>query len=118
LSGSTPFLTRLFLLLLCLVKSGLLIRAALARLDLRPSDTDDPGRARAGMSIGMLERALVFAMVLAGEFGGVGFVVAAKGLVRPCQLEGKGFAEYVLIGTLLSVAIGGGLAMLALAAGA
>jgi hypothetical protein len=43
--------------------------------------------------------------VLLGQYGAIGFVLAAKGLVRFKELENRDFAEYVLFGTLLSALI-------------
>ncbi|TVR35924.1 MAG: hypothetical protein EA404_00255 [Spirochaetaceae bacterium] len=60
----------------------------------------DKGR---GKVIGYLERALVFSLVLSGNLGGIGFVLAAKALARFRELDTREFAEYVLIGTLVSV---------------
>jgi hypothetical protein len=58
-----------------------------------------------GRIIGVLERALIFFFVLTGQFGAVGFVLAAKGFTRFKDLEVRGIAEYVLVGTLLSSTI-------------
>ena len=41
--------------------------------------------------------------MLSGNIGAIGFVLAAKGITRFRQLDDRDFAEYVLIGTLLSV---------------
>lgn len=56
---------------------------------------------RAGRTIGNLERMLVLTLVLAGELSAVGFVVAAKSIVRWEMTRSR--AEYFLIGTLASV---------------
>jgi hypothetical protein len=48
--------------------------------------------------------------ILRGQYGAIGFVLAAKAFTRFKALDDRPFAEYVLIGTLLS-------ACLALAAG-
>ena len=56
----------------------------------------------AGRIIGMLERSIVFTLGLLGEFGAISFVLAAKSMARFKQLEERQFAEYYLIGTLLS----------------
>ena len=55
--------------------------------------------------IGLVERVLIYAFVLSGQFGAIGFTLAAKGFTRFKELENRGFAEYVLIGTLLSSSI-------------
>jgi hypothetical protein len=55
-----------------------------------------------GRMIGALERALALTLVLLGEFGAVGWIIAAKSLARFKALEDREFAEYFLIGTLAS----------------
>lgn len=64
-----------------------------------------------GRAIGVLERALALTLVLLGEFGALGLIVAAKSLARFKALEDREFAEYFLIGTLgsLLLAVLGGL---------
>jgi hypothetical protein len=66
-----------------------------------PSEPDKK-ELNAGRIIGILERILIFFFVIIGQFAAVGFVIAAKGVVRYKELEDRNFAEYVLIGTLLS----------------
>jgi hypothetical protein len=62
------------------------------------------GLARAGMSIGILERFLIMTAVLAGSPTGVGLVIAAKSVFRfEDAKKGRHAAEYFLIGTFLSV---------------
>ena len=73
------------------------------------------GELARGRLIGILERALVLTLVLLGQFGALGFVVAAKALARFRGLDDRDFAEYFLIGTLASllhaVVVGVGLQM-------
>ena len=59
----------------------------------------------AGEVIGVLERLVTFALVLAGGLPAVGFVVAAKAAARFPEFKDKAFAEYFLIGTLTSVGL-------------
>jgi cytochrome b subunit of formate dehydrogenase len=56
----------------------------------------------AGRIIGMLERIIIFFLVIAGQFTAIGLVIAAKGFTRFKELEDRQFAEYVLVGTFLS----------------
>ncbi len=56
-----------------------------------------------GWLIGMLERALVLLLLFYGELGSIGLIIAAKSLARFKQLDEKEFAEYYLLGTLLSL---------------
>lgn len=56
----------------------------------------------AGRVIGMLERVLILFFVLINQYSAIGFIIAAKGFTRFKELDKREFAEYVLIGTLLS----------------
>lgn len=56
-----------------------------------------------GRAIGSLERAIALTLVLLGEYGALGLIVAAKALARFKALEDREFAEYFLIGTLASL---------------
>ena len=57
-----------------------------------------------GKHIGILERLLIFILVLTNSLEGVTFLLAAKSITRYKRIsEEQGFAEYYLIGTLLSV---------------
>lgn len=56
-----------------------------------------------GRTIGLLERGLIFGMILAGMPEGIGFLIAAKSVLRfgTVREEAK-LSEYVIIGTLAS----------------
>jgi hypothetical protein len=74
---------------------------------------DQDWRTPNGEAIGQLERVLVLAMVLAGKPEAIGFLVAAKAVLRYPEIRNarlKAKAEYVLVGTLASVtyALGAG----------
>jgi hypothetical protein len=56
-----------------------------------------------GRLIGVLERALALTLILGGQFGALGLILAAKALTRFKALDDRDFAEYVLIGTLASL---------------
>jgi Protein of unknown function (DUF3307) len=68
----------------------------------------------AGMYIGWLERFLVLTALVLHSPATVGLIFAAKSIARYSELKSVRFAEYFLIGTLLSVSIGilGGLILL------
>jgi len=59
----------------------------------------------AGRMIGYLERIIVFFLLISGQFTAIGFVMAAKSVIRFPEIREKGGAqaEYYLIGTLLSM---------------
>ncbi len=69
-----------------------------------------------GRTIGALERAITLTLVLLGQYGALGLIVAAKSVARFKALEDREFAEYFLIGTLASLllALAGGLGLRAL----
>ena len=98
--------------LLAANEANLLVRWLLGRLQIKPgaavtllNPAIDANEYNRGRVIGLLERALIYAFVLSGQFGAIGFTLAAKGFTRFKELENRGFAEYVLIGTLLSSSI-------------
>lgn len=70
-----------------------------------------------GRVIGILERWLMYIVVLStNSLEAIAFIIAAKGLARMKQLDDKVFAEYMLIGTFLSmisaVLVGGWVALI------
>ena len=60
----------------------------------------------AGMYIGWLERFVVLTSLLLQSPATVGLVLTAKSIARYPELKSVRFAEYFLIGTLLSVTLG------------
>ncbi len=58
--------------------------------------------APAGWLIGILERSLFVVLILTGNIGIIGFVLAFKSLARFENLKEKAFAEYYLVGTMAS----------------
>ncbi|MFG6591681.1 DUF3307 domain-containing protein [Sulfitobacter sp. 1A12157] len=61
------------------------------------------GLENAGRMIGLLERALIFLMVMVGEPAGIGFLIAAKSILRfDTVKKNQKISEYVIIGTLAS----------------
>jgi hypothetical protein len=98
-------------LLLTANEANLLVRWLFGRLQIKPGSPSLMGQAidasefNRGRIIGLLERVLIYAFVLTGQYGAIGFTLAAKGFTRFKELENRGFAEYVLIGTLLSSGI-------------
>lgn len=56
----------------------------------------------AGRWIGLLERGIIFLLVLAGQPAGVGFLIAAKSVLRFDAERKQTVTEYVIIGTLAS----------------
>ncbi len=72
------------------------------------NSTEDDSLQNAGKYIGIMERLLVFILVLTGNIGAVGFLLAAKSVFRfgdLRQAQDRKLTEYVLIGTLLSFGV-------------
>ena len=80
---------------------GTLVRAPQPLMDPVPASAPE---ARVGAVIGILERLIVGALVLVGQYAAIGLVVTAKTIARFRQLEDRQFAEYYLLGTLASIA--------------
>ncbi|MBN2412412.1 DUF3307 domain-containing protein [candidate division KSB1 bacterium] len=67
------------------------------------------GLTNGALFIGQLERALILIFFLAGESGGIGFLIAAKSIFRYGEVKNrtdKMTAEYIIIGTLMSFGFG------------
>lgn len=99
-------------ILLVLNEVNLVIRIIFQEFDLLPKSEDaelhiklDAREYNAGRIIGMLERLLLFILILLNQFGAIGLIIAAKAFARFKALDIREFAEYVLIGTLLSVVL-------------
>lgn len=67
------------------------------------------GLPQAGKTIGQLERTLIFLLIMIQQPAGIGFLIAAKSLLRFEATKEQEASEYVIIGTLTS--FGWGLAM-------
>ncbi|WP_423127450.1 DUF3307 domain-containing protein [Gaoshiqia sp. Z1-71] len=68
----------------------------------------EPNLKNAGKWIGILERILVLTFVLSAQFQAIGFLIAAKSILRISvknEATARIMSEYVLIGTLISFTI-------------
>ena len=65
---------------------------------------DEPEYNR-GRLIGSIERILLLVVVVIGSYEAIGFLVAAKGLIRAKEFEDRDFAEYFIIGSLASALV-------------
>ncbi|PJI91517.1 uncharacterized protein DUF3307 [Yoonia maricola] len=86
-------------LILCVHAGGPAVGLLMQDFDMMPQQ----GLPEAGRMIGLLERALIFLMVMAGQPGGIGFLIAAKSVLRfDTASKDQKAGEYVIIGTLAS----------------
>ncbi|MFA6733023.1 MAG: hypothetical protein WCS07_09815, partial [Sphaerochaeta sp.] len=62
------------------------------------------GTEGAGKVIGYLERLILAILLIVGQYGVIGWVIAAKTFARSKQLsDSQAFSEYFLVGTLSSI---------------
>ncbi|WP_430790672.1 DUF3307 domain-containing protein [Virgibacillus flavescens] len=64
-----------------------------------------------GKYIGIFERILIAVFIVINQYSGLALLIAMKTLARFKQFEDKDFAEYYLIGTLLSLIMGVGIGL-------
>jgi hypothetical protein len=92
-------------LILCVPVGGNLIARLTARFADEISGNDITGLRRGGQYIGWLERSLVMLLLLINQPNGIGFLIAAKSVLRFGEIRDQGqrkVAEYIIIGTFLS----------------
>ena len=83
---------------------GLIIRRVTHRFT-EEIGKDSEGLKDGGKYIGYLERALILLFMLIGEPSGVGFLIAAKSILRFGEIRDtsqRKMSEYIIIGTFLS----------------
>ena len=123
ITGLTPestgwyyaFLTFISGLILCVPVGGNLIAKLTRRFAIEIGDNDIAGLKQGGRYIGWLERFLVLLLLLMDQANGIGFLIAAKSILRFGEIKDQAqrkVAEYIIIGTFLS--FGWALAMAAL----
>ena len=79
----------------------------------RQDSSGTSGFKNAGAIIGVLERLLIFTLLLVEQYGAIGFVFTAKSVARFAEINSQRLeAEYYLIGTFLSLVSVGGIVLL------
>lgn len=63
------------------------------------AQTTEKSLPNAGKLIGIMERVLTLALILVGQYGAVGLIIAAKSILR---FKDTQMNEYILVGTLVS----------------
>lgn len=95
--------------LIVIFPAGYLIGKATQRWQEEIENIDqNSSLSEAGRFIGIFERILVLTFILTQNFSAIGFLIAAKSILRFSEKTGSGArkqTEYVLIGTLMSFAI-------------
>lgn len=103
------------LIILCgyiftLKEGTILIRLSLNRLKATPKKKDKPTQKDQeeydrGKLIGLLERTFLYFLIIFEQIGAIAVLIALKSLARFKELDDKNFAEYFLIGSLLSLMV-------------
>ena len=76
------------------------------KVSITPTENHDHGNFHSGELIGWLERGLMLLFVVMSQYEAIGFLIAAKSILRFNEASsGSEKSEYVLTGTLLSLAI-------------
>jgi len=78
---------------------------AASRIYQAPQADSLEGLSNAGLYLGWLERGLLVIAFAMGSFTAVGLIIGAKSVARFPEFKSRAFAEYFLIGTLISVTI-------------
>lgn len=95
-------------MMLALKPANILVLLILGACKVRitPTENDDHGNFHSGELIGWLERGLMLLFVVMSQYEAIGFLIAAKSILRFNEASsGSEKSEYVLTGTLLSLAI-------------
>lgn len=96
--------------ILILWPSGIFIRELTAkwRKQIEQDEQHEESLNKAGMWIGFLERFLALTLIIINQFGAIGFLIAAKSILRLNPNDAnktRKYSEYVLLGTLISFTI-------------
>lgn len=95
-------------LLLALKPANVLILLILetCKVNIASKKNNEPDNFHSGELIGWLERGLILVFVIMSQYEAIGFLIAAKSILRFSEAsKGDEKSEYVLTGTLLSLAI-------------
>jgi hypothetical protein len=92
-------------IVLCVPFGGILISRLISRFNEEIRICDIAGLTQGGQYIGWLERILVMLLLLINQPNGIGFLIAAKSILRFGEIKDasqRRVAEYIIIGTFLS----------------
>lgn len=86
------------------IPAGQFIELLTRSFRIQISNHSEQSLKNAGTWIGILERLIIFFLVLIGQYEAIGLLVAAKSIIRLKEGDQK-MSEYVLIGTLMSISM-------------
>jgi len=87
-------------------ESTIIIRGILDSIKAVPKkekDEKDEEEYNRGKYIGILERTFIYFLVIFQQYAAIGIVLGLKSFARYKELDKRGFAEYFLIGSMLSI---------------
>ncbi|KAA3616954.1 MAG: hypothetical protein D8M58_04850 [Calditrichaeota bacterium] len=93
------------------IKEGTLItRLVLRNMSAVPMkkeepETNDVQEFDRGKLIGILERSLIYFLIIFNQVAAIAIIIALKSIARFKEMDDKNFAEYFLIGSLLSIVV-------------
>jgi hypothetical protein len=88
----------------CVQGSGYLVAMVTKQL-IDENNLELDGLQNGGKMIGRLERCIIFLFIIINQPAGIGFLVAAKSILRFEEAKQQKLAEYILIGTLWSFSL-------------
>lgn len=91
-------------------ESTIIIRLVLRNMSAVPKKKEDPKiydvqEFDRGKLIGILERSLIYFLIIFNQVAAIAIIIALKSIARFKEMDDKNFAEYFLIGTLLSIVV-------------
>lgn len=95
----------LIFIVLCGRPANLFIKLVLSYCKVSTGEDEAKSSFKSGALIGNLERWLILLFVILNQYEAIGFLVAAKSILRFNEVKDGEKSEYVLGGTLLSIAI-------------
>jgi hypothetical protein len=95
----------------CTKPANIFIKEVFKVFEIKASNAENDDLPNAGKLIGIIERFLVFTFIILNQFEAVGFLIAAKSILR-FKDDNTVKAEYVLVGTMLSFGIAIGLGII------
>lgn len=104
MSEDQIFIIGALVFIICAKPSNVFIKKVLMAYSIDNQDTEEKSPFKAGGLIGTIERWLILVFIMLEQYEAVGFLLAAKSIIRFKDTE-TNKTEYVLAGTLISVAI-------------
>jgi len=104
--GSECLLLVLTMYLFTIKESTIIIRGILDTIKAVPKkekEEKDEEEYNRGKYIGILERTFIYFLVILQQYTAIGIVLGLKSFARYKELDKRGFAEYFLIGSMLSI---------------